>query len=99
MEKDGNPLRSVILTTWRSGSTFLGDILNAHPANFYHYEPLLHFGIIQIREPPLSDGALDNLNSMFRCDYSTLGIEFFIIFCLLLKLSLFGNVLEKQNVQ
>ena len=73
MEKGGNPLRSVVLTTWRSGSTFLGDILNSHPANFYHYEPLLHFGIIQIREPPLSDEALENLESMFKCDYSTLG--------------------------
>ncbi|XP_031777132.1 carbohydrate sulfotransferase 4 isoform X2 [Nasonia vitripennis] len=72
MEKEGNPVRSVILTTWRSGSTFLGDILNSHPANFYHYEPLLHFGIVQIREPPLSDEALANLDSMFKCDYSTL---------------------------
>ncbi|KAJ8687573.1 hypothetical protein QAD02_023367 [Eretmocerus hayati] len=72
IEKGGNPLRSVVLTTWRSGSTFLGDILTAHPANFYHYEPLLHFGIVQIREPPESDDALDNLDSMFRCDYSTL---------------------------
>ncbi|XP_058808563.1 carbohydrate sulfotransferase 4 isoform X2 [Phymastichus coffea] len=72
MEKNGNPVRSVIVTTWRSGSTFLGDILNSHPANFYHYEPLLHFGIIQIRESPLSDEALDDLDSMFKCDYSTL---------------------------
>ncbi|XP_011501740.1 PREDICTED: carbohydrate sulfotransferase 4-like isoform X3 [Ceratosolen solmsi marchali] len=72
IEKQGNPLRSVILTTWRSGSTFLGDILNSHPANFYHYEPLLHFGIIQIRDPPLSDEALENLDSMFKCDYSSL---------------------------
>ncbi|XP_014211270.1 carbohydrate sulfotransferase 4-like isoform X2 [Copidosoma floridanum] len=73
MEKEGNPVRSVVLTTWRSGSTFLGDILNAHPANFYHYEPLLDFGIVQIREPPVSDEALDNLDSMFKCDYSNLG--------------------------
>ncbi|XP_014226900.1 carbohydrate sulfotransferase 4-like isoform X2 [Trichogramma pretiosum] len=72
MTQGGNPIRSIVLTTWRSGSTFLGDILNSHPANFYHYEPLLHFGIIQIREPPLSDEALDNLESMFKCDYSNL---------------------------
>lgn len=66
-------MRSVILTSWRSGSTFLGDVVNAHPANFYHYEPLLDFGIVQIRGPPLADEALGNLESLLRCDYNNLG--------------------------
>lgn len=66
-------MRSVILTSWRSGSTFLGDVVNAHPANFYHYEPLLDFGIVQIRGPPLADEALRNLESLLRCDFNTLG--------------------------
>lgn len=73
MELGGRPLRSVILTSWRSGSTFLGDVINAHPANFYHYEPLLDFGIVQIREPPTSDEAVYNLENMFHCDYYNLG--------------------------
>lgn len=73
IEKGGNPIRSIVLSTWRSGSTFVGDILNAHPANFYHYEPLLHYGIIQIRDPPLTDEAVQDLESMFKCDYSNLG--------------------------
>ncbi|XP_031849481.1 carbohydrate sulfotransferase 4 isoform X4 [Nomia melanderi] len=72
MEKGGRPMRSVILTSWRSGSTFLGDVVNAHPANFYHYEPLLDFGIVQIRGPPLADEALRNLESLLRCEFHNL---------------------------
>ncbi len=41
----GQPVKALVVTTWRSGSTFLGDIMNAHPATYYHYEPLLHFDI------------------------------------------------------
>ena len=41
----GQPVRAMVVTTWRSGSTFLGDILLSHPSTYYHYEPLLHFGI------------------------------------------------------
>ncbi|XP_076481813.1 carbohydrate sulfotransferase 4 isoform X1 [Bombus vancouverensis nearcticus] len=72
LEKGGRPMRSVILTSWRSGSTFFGDVINAHPANFYHYEPLLDFGIVQIRGPPLADEALSNLEALLRCDFSNL---------------------------
>ncbi|CAD1469162.1 unnamed protein product [Heterotrigona itama] len=73
LEKGGRPMRSVILTSWRSGSTFFGDVINAHPANFYHYEPLLDFGIVQIRGPPLADEALRNLEALLKCDFSNLG--------------------------
>ncbi|XP_017763132.1 PREDICTED: carbohydrate sulfotransferase 4-like isoform X1 [Eufriesea mexicana] len=72
LERGGRPMRSVILTSWRSGSTFFGDVVNAHPANFYHYEPLLDFGIVQIRGPPLADEALRNLEALLRCDFSNL---------------------------
>ncbi|XP_043289779.1 carbohydrate sulfotransferase 5-like [Venturia canescens] len=72
MERGGRPMRSVILTSWRSGSTFLGDVINAHPASFYHYEPLLHFGIVQVREPELANEALENIYALFKCDYDKL---------------------------
>lgn len=72
-ELGGRPVRSVILTTWRSGSTFLGDVLNSHPANFYHYEPLLDYDIVQVRGPPLADAAIDRLKSLLHCNYSNLG--------------------------
>lgn len=67
-------MRSIILATWRSGSTFLGDVLQAHPANFYHYEPLLDFGITQVRGSPMSHRAIRNLNALFNCQYHKLGL-------------------------
>lgn len=30
----------LILTSWRSGSTFLGDLLNHYPGTFYSFEPI-----------------------------------------------------------
>lgn len=72
MSNGGQPIRSVIVTTWRSGSTFLGDVLNSIPGNFYHYEPLLDFGIRQVRDPPLSNIALSNLKNLLNCNYTDL---------------------------
>ncbi|CAO1384019.1 unnamed protein product [Diamesa serratosioi] len=69
-ETNGNPMRSLIITTWRSGSTFLGDILNAMPGNFYHYEPLLTFDIIQIRGPPHDKPAINLLKKLLKCNYT-----------------------------
>lgn len=66
----GKPLRNIIVTTWRSGSTFLGDIINAVPGNYYHYEPLLDYEIIQIRGPPYAQEALQNLKKLLSCDYT-----------------------------
>lgn len=76
-ELGGTPLRSIIITTWRSGSTFLGDVLNAHPANFYHYEPLLDYDIVQVRGPPLAENALQALRDLLKCTYSNLGMYFY----------------------
>lgn len=72
-ELGGQPIRSIIITTWRSGSTFLGDVLNSHPGNYYHYEPLLDYDIIQIRGAPLANDALQTLRDLLHCNYSSLG--------------------------
>ncbi|GLV41276.1 uncharacterized protein CBL_04800 [Carabus blaptoides fortunei] len=69
---NGRPLRNIIVTTWRSGSTFLGDVINAVPGNYYHYEPLLDYEIIQIRGPPYASEALTNLKKLLMCDYSNM---------------------------
>lgn len=69
-ETNGTPYRSIIVTTWRSGSTFLGDILNAMPGNYYHYEPLLNFEIIQIRGAPYAQEAIKNIKQLLHCNYS-----------------------------
>ena len=36
----------LIATTWRSGSTFLGDLLNHYPGVFYFFEPLHYYSSI-----------------------------------------------------
>ncbi|KAI5645598.1 sulfotransferase domain-containing protein [Phthorimaea operculella] len=69
METGGKPLRTVVVTTWRSGSTFLGEVLNAMPGNFYHYEPLRNYEIVSIRGPPHAERATEMLRSMLKCEY------------------------------
>ncbi|XP_075986951.1 carbohydrate sulfotransferase 4-like [Anticarsia gemmatalis] len=69
MESGGQPLQSVIISTWRSGTTFLGEVLNAIPGTFYHYEPLLKHGIVQIRGPPDSNQALSTITNMLKCNF------------------------------
>ncbi|CRK87194.1 CLUMA_CG000999, isoform A [Clunio marinus] len=71
-ETGGMPMRSIIISTWRSGSTFLGDILNALPGNFYHYEPLLTYDIMQIRGPPHDRPAIKSLKKLLKCNYTGL---------------------------
>lgn len=71
-ETKGTPFQSLILTTWRSGSTFLGDILNSLPSNFYHYEPLLEYDITRIRGPPQSREALNKLKNLLNCNYANM---------------------------
>ncbi|KAG5683002.1 hypothetical protein PVAND_012314 [Polypedilum vanderplanki] len=70
METNGMPMRSVIISTWRSGSTFLGDVLNTLPGNYYHYEPLLTYDIVQIRGPPHDKNAIKSLKKLLRCNYT-----------------------------
>ncbi|XP_050716081.1 carbohydrate sulfotransferase 5-like isoform X2 [Eriocheir sinensis] len=70
LESGGQPVRSIVVTTWRSGSTFIGDVLQSHPATYYHYEPLLDFDIVQVRRGEAAKQALHNLRHLLTCDYS-----------------------------
>lgn len=72
LETGGTPMRSIIVSTWRSGSTFFGDVLNSLPGNYYHYEPLLNYEIIQIRGPPHDRPALKTLKKLLKCNYTGL---------------------------
>lgn len=71
-ETNGNPFRSVIVTTWRSGSTFLGEILNTMPGNFYHFEPLVNYGITVLRRPPHDEAAIYQVKQLLNCNYTNL---------------------------
>jgi hypothetical protein len=55
--------RILIVTTWRSGSTFLGDLIKSAPGVFYSFEPLLY-----LDNHPGSKTEL--IQSLFHCRFS-----------------------------
>lgn len=61
-------------TTWRTGSSFLGELFNQHPHVFYLYEPM--WSMWQALYPgdagSLQGAVRDMMNSLFRCDFSVL---------------------------
>ncbi|KAM4696173.1 uncharacterized protein WCC33_014915 [Rhinophrynus dorsalis] len=64
----------LILTSWRSGSSFLGQIFNHHPNVFYLFEPAR---MVWVKFPGESAEVLhypvrDLLRSLFSCDMSPL---------------------------
>jgi len=61
--------RLMLVTSWRSGSTFLGQILADHPGVFNHYEPLMHFGLEQVRSGEKAVEAVSHLRDLFKCKY------------------------------
>ncbi|KAK8747518.1 hypothetical protein OTU49_016430 [Cherax quadricarinatus] len=63
-------LQVVIATTWRSGSTFLEELLESHSAVYNHYEPLLQFGLRQIRGGEDSLEAQRIIHDLLSCRYS-----------------------------
>ncbi|XP_077439517.1 carbohydrate sulfotransferase 7 [Vanacampus margaritifer] len=71
----GAPRTHIYLhATWRTGSSFLGELFNQHPDVFYLYEPMWH--IWQALYPgdagSLQGAVRDMLSALFRCDFSVL---------------------------
>ncbi|KAF2361577.1 Sulfotransferase domain [Trinorchestia longiramus] len=63
--------RILVLTTWRSGSTFLGDIFNAYPGTFYSFEPLHQLLQKQhLEDGPLKKPVLKLLRDIMTCNMS-----------------------------
>ena len=56
----------LILTTWRSGSTFLGDLLNHYMGTFYYFEPL-HY--ISNSPETVKIGKEQLLDSLYKCKF------------------------------
>ncbi|XP_043926940.1 carbohydrate sulfotransferase 2 [Protopterus annectens] len=63
-----------VFTTWRSGSSFFGELFNQNPGVFFLYEPMWH--IWQKLYPgdaiSLQGAARDMLSALYRCDLSIL---------------------------
>ncbi|XP_018419673.1 PREDICTED: carbohydrate sulfotransferase 5-like [Nanorana parkeri] len=64
----------LILSSWRSGSSFLGQIFNHHPNVFYVYEParMVWVKFPQEKASLLHYPVRDLLHSLFTCDTSPL---------------------------
>ncbi|CAL8255631.1 unnamed protein product [Merluccius merluccius] len=58
--------------TWRTGSSFLGELFNQHPGVFYLYEPMWH--VWQALYPgdaaALQGAVRDMMAALYRCDFS-----------------------------
>ncbi|XP_066469154.1 carbohydrate sulfotransferase 6-like [Tiliqua scincoides] len=65
----------LILSTWRSGSTFAGQLFSQNPKVFYLMEPAKHVWSHMLKDSPeLLQGPLrDLLRSIFLCDMEALG--------------------------
>lgn len=59
----------LIATTWRSGSTFLGDLMNHYPGSFYYFEPLHYYA--QATNLSSLQPRTQFLKSLFQCNFST----------------------------
>lgn len=62
-----NPKRILIVSTWRTGSSFLGELIHSAPGVFYSYEPL-HF-LEGIKDG--TERSTDLIKSIFNCQFST----------------------------
>lgn len=52
----------LIVTSFRSGSTFLGDLLNRYPGTFYTFEPLRY------SQPREQSRAVEFVSQVFKCN-------------------------------
>lgn len=69
--KSESVLRVLVVTYFRAGSTFLGDILQQNWKTFYHFEPL-HIMSRGLRiDESQTHQALNLLNHLFRCNFSS----------------------------
>lgn len=68
-ETGGKPIINVIVTTFRSGSNFMEDILESFPGTFTHHETLWHYGPVRIRDEVRGAAAVSDLIDMMHCNY------------------------------
>ncbi|KAG7245321.1 hypothetical protein INR49_028157, partial [Caranx melampygus] len=64
----------LLLSSWRSGSSFLGQVFSQHPSVFYLMEPAWHvwFKLEKPRKQVLRMAVRDLLRSVFQCDFSVM---------------------------
>ncbi|NWQ78971.1 CHST4 sulfotransferase, partial [Columbina picui] len=72
MEEKPSPVHILILSSWRSGSSFTGQIFSQHPSVFYLMEPAWHVWVkmYQNSAEVLRMAVRDLVRSVFLCDMS-----------------------------
>ena len=74
----GNPQRTLIVAAWRTGSTFLSQLLasNLKDMRYFVYEPLMaQFRIHVIKDSLQQQQALQLLQKIFHCEYNQINDE------------------------
>ncbi|XP_076351063.1 carbohydrate sulfotransferase 4-like [Tachypleus tridentatus] len=68
---DKNHVKKILIVTYfRSGSTFLGDILQENPKTFYHFEPLHYMTYGERISSDKEREALQHIKDLFNCNFS-----------------------------
>lgn len=76
LETGGNPIRSLIVTSWGSGSTFLGEVLNSINRTFYFDEPLMHYGVRRLNAKDSNkerEEVRSHIRKLLGCSFSDMG--------------------------
>ena len=63
-QESGQVRNLLVATSWRSGSSFLGELLNQVPGTFYYFEPLHYYSYI--RDKATVPPEEDFLSSLYR---------------------------------
>jgi hypothetical protein len=64
-----NARQILIASTWRSGSSFFGDLLTQYPGSYYSFEPLHATYHKQIYNNVTKGKARDLVGDLFKCQY------------------------------
>lgn len=66
----GKPIINYIVTTYRSGSNFLTDVLYSFPGTYVHHEPLIAYDEVRLRDTLSQKQAYDEVRDFLKCDFS-----------------------------
>ncbi|KAL1445730.1 hypothetical protein MTO96_044865 [Rhipicephalus appendiculatus] len=69
-EKPPKVRRILVVAYFRSGSSFLGQLLSANPRTFYHYEPLWMLSNAARLRGEAALRGLDYITDFFGCDFA-----------------------------
>ena len=63
-QESGQVRNLLVATSWRSGSSFLGELLNQVPGTFYYFEPLHYYSYVKNKSTVQSE--TDFVSSLFE---------------------------------